>query len=88
MRNPEGRTLFEEIVHRGIPYSSHESDLYIPCTEETRALLKEPWYLMHKLNATSFPNNCDERRRWYDISFAYQPWWEAREPKKANEEGR
>ena len=67
--------LFQAVVQRGIPYDSHESDLYIPVTKETRELiLKYP----HKENVTVFRNQRDGCA-WYDIPFAYVPWWEKRE---------
>jgi len=31
--------LFETVRQNGIPFSNHASDLYIPVTEETRALI-------------------------------------------------
>ena len=71
-------TLYDEVIKRGIPYGNHESDLYIPCTEETRLLLI---YYGHDrrgthATATTFTNQV-EGGRWYAIPFAYAPFWRA-----------
>lgn len=72
------KTLFQEIVEAGIPYSNHESDLYVPVTEQTTALIVKHDRLG---TATTFrnqrPPNVGER--WYDLPFAYEPFWEARQ---------
>ncbi len=71
------KELYAAVVAAGIPVDHHESDLYIPVTEETRKLVAE--YQFPK-NVTSFLSNIPEadgvRRMWYDIPFAYQPFWE------------
>lgn len=65
-------SLYQDCVQRGIPVQSHASDLYIPVTEETRALLKT-----HGKTATTFTNQV-EGGLWYDVPFAFEPWWEAK----------
>ena len=64
-------TLYDEVVKRGIPHANHESDLYLPCTEETRLLLM---HYGHVATATTFVNQV-EGGRWYDVPFAYVPFW-------------
>ncbi len=66
-------TLFEEIVSRGIPYANHESDLYIPATDETRALVKQ----CRHSTPSAFVNEV-EGGLWLDVPFAYDPWWQRR----------
>ena len=68
-------TLYQEIVAAGIPIGCHESDLYFPVTEQSREILAR--YPLQKGNATTFINQV-EGGRWYDIPFAYDPWWESR----------
>jgi hypothetical protein len=70
----EDYNLFEKVKAAGIQYSNHESDLYIPVNEETKKLLAD---FPYKENVTTFRSNIDHKL-WYDIPFAYRPWWEAR----------
>ena len=71
------KTLFEEIRERRIPYASHESDLYIPMTPETPALMDQPQFAMQRSSRTAFHNPMTWNL-WWDVPFAYDPWWEAR----------
>lgn len=72
------QTLYEEVVSRGIPHAHHESDLYIPDTQENRELV-----IRSGSSCTSFDNRVDGGR-WLDIPFAYTPWWESRATKQTN----
>jgi hypothetical protein len=67
-------SLWDEIEARGIPYDHHESDLYIPVTAETRELVSR--YDKNR-TATVFKSQTDGKM-WFDIPFAYLPWWEKR----------
>ena len=71
-------TLYDECVKRGIPIANHESDLYIPCTEETRLLLLHYGHDRRGKLATAetFINQV-EGGRWYDVPFGYAPFWRA-----------
>lgn len=66
-------SIYKEIVARSIPHANHASDLYIPVTEETRALLKQ----FDITTATTFINQV-EGGLWFDVPFAYLPWWKER----------
>ena len=70
----DGTQLYNAILAAGIPHSSHESDLYIPVTEETTKLLA-PYQF--RGNVQMFNSNKDGKL-WYDIPFAYMPYWEAK----------
>jgi hypothetical protein len=72
-------SLFEEIQAAGIPFANHESDLYVPDTEQVRAILAR--HPVSKSNATTFVNQAPPHKgeRWLDIPFAYAPWWGARQ---------
>jgi len=71
--NPaSGGSIWAEVVARGIPYDTHESDLYIPVNDETRALVRGSGR-----SYTVFFSSMDHKM-WYDIPFAYEPWWEKR----------
>lgn len=71
--------LYEEIKAAGIPYANHESDLYIPATPETRAILAR--HPDQNKTATTFINQAPPHvgERWLDVPFAFSPWWEARQ---------
>lgn len=64
--------LFSKIIELGISYDSHESDLYIPKTEQTEKLISEYEF---KENVTTFISQI-EKTTWYDIPFAYIPFWD------------
>ena len=70
------RSLFEECVARGIPISSHCSDLYMKRTMESIELLKH--YELEKKNATVFTSQIKGEGFWYDVPFAYDPYWDKR----------
>lgn len=72
-------SLYAEIVASGIQHDNHESDLYFPATEKSREILKR-WPISSK-NAETFrnqrPPNVGEL--WFDVPFAYLPYWEAKQ---------
>jgi hypothetical protein len=68
-------SIWTEVKARGIPYDNYESDLYIPVTDETTALLRKLG-----IKFSTFRNRV-EGGLWYDIPFAYEPWWEKRQAK-------
>ncbi len=70
--------IYEDLKAAGVPLSSHESDLYAKKTPESEAIVAKYQFSQ---NVTIF-NNQVEGGFWYDIPFAYTPWWEARTPKK------
>jgi hypothetical protein len=70
----EHESIFAAVKAAGIQYDNHESDLYIPVTPETTALVAK--YDTNK-TATRFTSQIDGKP-WYDVPFAYLPWWEKR----------
>lgn len=71
--------LYTEIKAAGIECASHESDLYLPDTEQVRAILDK--YPLSKANATRFKNQINGQI-WIDVPFAYLPFWERRTVKR------
>ena len=63
--------LFDKVKDFNIPYSSHESDLYIPVNKETTKLINEYEF---KCNVTRFTSQID-KKQWFDLPFAYIPFW-------------
>ncbi len=72
IQNTPVTSLYDEIIARNIPHSNHESDLYIPVTPVTTALL-EKYPLQKKLSSTFI--HTKEKCKWYDVSFAFLPYW-------------
>ena len=70
----ERKTLFQQVVEAEIPFDSHCSDLYVPVNEKTKALVAG---FEFKQNVTTFFSSI-EKTLWYDIPFAYDPYWSAR----------
>lgn len=52
--------------------SNHESDLYLKKTEISSKLIEEYEF---KASVREFYSNIDHQL-WYDIPFAYDPFWE------------
>jgi hypothetical protein len=72
--------LFYHVLACRVKYASHATDLYLPATDQVRAILKQ--YPTHDANKTEFTNQV-EGGTWYDIPFAYLPAWEAKAGKAA-----
>jgi len=65
-------TLYDDCVARGVPTDHHESDLYLPVTPETTQLIQ-----LHDKRASIFTSQVDGKL-WYDVPFAYGPFWRKR----------
>jgi hypothetical protein len=72
------KTLYQTLKEAGIETDSHESDLYFPVTEASREILSR--FPLQKGNATTFRNEAPPHvgERWYDVPFAFDPFWQAR----------
>ena len=70
--------LYDEIKTAGIPTDNHESDLYFPITEQSTEILAR--YPLEKSNASRFINQV-AGGWWYDVPFAFIPFWTARQGK-------
>lgn len=65
-------SLYTDLIGAGQPVSNWQSDLYCPVNEVTRALLKQ-----HDKKATAFKSKIDQKL-WFEVPFAYDPYWEKR----------
>lgn len=72
---PGPTTLYDAIKSAGVEHSNHESDLYLPDTEQARTILND--FPLQKSIAERFRNQVTGTT-WIDIPFAYLPWWEKR----------
>ncbi len=68
-------TIYEKVKTAGLEYDTHESDLYVKDGPEIQELLKDYKY---RSNVTGFISNID-KKRWLDIPFAFDPWWDRAE---------
>jgi hypothetical protein len=67
-------SIYERLRAASIPLDSHESDLYAKVTPESSAIVRA---YEHRQNVRVFVSQIDGRP-WFDIPFAYQPFWDAR----------
>ena len=73
-RDDDGlRSIYDACLAAGVPMDSHESDLYIPVNETTTAILRR-----FGSTASTFTNQV-AGGLWYDVPFAFLPWWEKRQ---------
>ena len=68
--------LFDEVEQAGIKYDNVFSDLLIPVTDVTTAILERRGILTSR-TVEKFHSNKpeDNSALWYSISFAYMPYW-------------
>ena len=71
-------TIYEQIRTAGIQFDNHESDLYVAITPESTEILNG---YEHRENIEVFISQID-KKPWYDVPFAYDPWWAKREEVK------
>jgi len=63
--------IYQELKAAGIEISNHESDLYAKKDANSQAIVKKYQY---KKNVRVFINQIDGTL-WYDIPFAFAPFW-------------
>lgn len=64
--------IYQELKDTGVMMHNHESDLYVPVTDATRAIIERYEF---KDSVTTFRSTLIGGL-WYDIPFAYLPYWE------------
>jgi hypothetical protein len=67
-------TLYEELKAAGVEINNHYSDLYVPVTTQTTAILLK--YPTHFNNAKRFIDNVSKKLS-YDVPFAFMPYWDS-----------
>lgn len=68
--------VYEALVEAKITIDSHESDLYFPVTEQTTAILDK--FPEDKKRVKMFVSQIAPHVFWYDLPFAYLPYWDAK----------
>lgn len=76
------KTLYQRLVEVMNPeeIDHNSSDLYVKMTKESARIIDE-YYAEHPeltkyLFVSIFTSNTPSRCLWYDIAFAYEPFWE------------
>ena len=75
-------SVYEDCVAAGVEMSNHYSDLYIPVNETTNAILKK-YSQKSGCQAKTFVNKIS-KDLWYDVPFAYLPYWEKKQQEGKN----
>jgi len=75
------KSIYQKMVELGVPISHHFSDLYVPMTVETMRIIDEYEF---KTNVRTFTNQV-VGGTWYDIPFAYEPYWTEKGAKTVGE---
>lgn len=65
------KNIYERAVAAGLKVDNHCSDLYLPVNVASQELVENYEY---KGGVTMFRSQIDGEA-WYDIPFAYEPWW-------------
>lgn len=68
-------TLYGDLLRAGVPLDYHESDLYVKDCPEARAILAR---FPGSANIAHWFRSQLDGAIWWDIPFAYLPWWQAR----------
>jgi len=66
--------IYDHMIAFNVPIDNHESDLYVPVTELTEALVN--MYMFNSI-VSRFTSRLDHTQ-WFCIPFAYTPFWKAR----------
>ena len=67
------KSIYQQIKETGVEISNHYSDLYVPQNKTTLPIIAA--YRKEGHTVEVFRNNIDGKN-WYDIPFAYEPYWE------------
>ncbi len=75
-------SLYAELVAAGVPTANHYSDLYAKVTPESHALVRAAMKRREVSDVKTFQNQV-EGGTWFDIPFAYVPYWETIQAEEA-----
>lgn len=68
-------SIYQKMKDAGVEIDHHRSDLYVPVNEVTTGILRGHGSMFDI--ASKFRSNFDNSL-WYDIPFAFDPYWENR----------
>lgn len=67
------QTIYKQLIQAKLKTSHHESDLYTPVVPESTKIINN--YDKDRLSVETFISEIDNQE-WYNIPFAYDPFWE------------
>ena len=70
------KTLYQALTEAGCQVENHESDLYVKCTDQSRAIVKA-YKRDHDISYSLFISAVDESL-WIEAPFAFDPFWNAK----------
>ena len=70
--NTKQKSIYQAMKEKNVPTYSHESDLYVPITDDSREVVRTYFFLK---NVTLFTSPIDGKG-YFDIPFAYDPWYD------------
>lgn len=70
---PGNRSIHQQLLAAGVELDSHESDLYAKVTPESTRIVEESDH-----SSSMFRSEVDGKM-WFDLPFAYEPYWRARQ---------
>ncbi len=68
-------TIYAQLVAAGVPVDNHYSDLYALVTDESAKIVRG---YSCASSVRRFRSNIDGKQ-WFDIPFAFDPYWEAKQ---------
>lgn len=71
------KDLYQELKEAGCEIDNHESDLYVKATMKSLEIIKKHGLKFDGIQAGQFWHQVT-KQRWFEIPFAYTPWWEKR----------
>lgn len=77
MNTTKPTTIYQKLLAAGCAVEGHESDLYTPATDAAAAII---WRNrgQHQGQVTTFKGS--DGRLWFDVPFAFDPFWANRFP--------
>ena len=72
MPSQAAQTVYARLLAAGVPLDHHESDLYAKITDDSTRILAADRSLAHVRRFVS----AIDGQLWFDIPFAYQPFWD------------
>lgn len=72
-------SIYQKMIAAGVKVDNHYSDLYAPVNPVTEKIVSE---YEHKSNVTTFHGG-----QYYDIPFAFDPYWEAKQNQQKQKTG-
>jgi hypothetical protein len=73
----EGLSVYEACVKAGVEIEHHYSDLYIPVNDVTRRIIGHFFSFAGSSNLVGTFTHQIKNALYYNIAFAYQPYWDA-----------